>query len=336
LVILLLAASCSPQDQSLDPNGPRPVRLEVAPSPVYVTLGSETALQVTGYNAAGEKVAAPDVAWTSDSPAVAAVSASGVLRGVAKGITRVTATAGGLSASAPVTVGGAAVELSAFPDSTFVVGATFSVDASVVDDSGTFLANPPLAWSTSDSAVVSLRVLSGGGVEVTARSAGTATIAAALEGGPSGSVELTVLPPLVGGSELIVLDFHVIEYQYPGDPRWEYAPMLQVQVVNGGYGVDVLRLDVAIPGLDPAPGFCGSIRLTDLQPHQLNYEVYGDWMISEDESGHRATAGQSATAVISYVTDDGAQSLTVTGPVVAGALPTTYSGSRGLWGSCPP
>jgi len=336
LLGLVLLPSCGTETSPLDPNSPRPARLDMTSS-VYVALRGEATLHVTAYNAAGRPVATPDLEWVSSSPAVALVSASGLVAGLARGIARITATGGGLSASTEVAVGLATVQLSAFPDpSTFVNGATITVLAAVTDSTGESLSMPALVWSTGNPAVASIQgLLNGREAAVSALSAGTTTITAALAGGPSGSISLTVLPPLSGPSGYLTAAgaFSVAEYQYPGDDEWFYAPLLRVEAVGGG--VDILKLTVTIPGLDPAPPFCASLRLGDSQISDLNPEVYGDYMISVDESGRRATSGDSATAVVTYRTADGSLAqLTLTGPVEQPGLPTTYSAPAGVWGTC--
>lgn len=73
----------------------------IAPSPVSVAVGASATLTATVLPANATN---RTVTWTSTNPAIASVSATGVVTGVAVGSTTVRATAGGVSGTVTVTV----------------------------------------------------------------------------------------------------------------------------------------------------------------------------------------------------------------------------------------
>lgn len=101
--VSLLALSCGGDG----PTGPDPavvVSVTVTPSSATLTEGETLPLSATALNGLGEPAVGATVSWSSSAPGVASVSAAGVVTAVAPGTASVTATAGGRSASAAVTV----------------------------------------------------------------------------------------------------------------------------------------------------------------------------------------------------------------------------------------
>ncbi|HEV2750291.1 MAG TPA: Ig-like domain-containing protein, partial [Gemmatimonadales bacterium] len=78
----------------------------VSPASASLTVGATTQLTATLRDALGNVLTGRAVTWTSTTPAVATVSATGLVTGVAAGPALVTATSGGQSGSAAVTVSG--------------------------------------------------------------------------------------------------------------------------------------------------------------------------------------------------------------------------------------
>ena len=114
-VVMLAGIACSdgstnrnappaPTEPSLAKGGaPKPVKaVNVSPSSAALTVGQTVQLTAT----AAPKNAAATFAWSSANTAVATVSASGLVTAVGAGTTTVTASAGGKSGSATVTVAG--------------------------------------------------------------------------------------------------------------------------------------------------------------------------------------------------------------------------------------
>jgi hypothetical protein len=182
-------------------------------------------------------------------------------------------------------------------------------------------------WASSDSQIVAIR--SGAAIGV---APGKATISASIDSiglrAEASAFILEKAAPTPGA--LIVLRFFMTEFEYPSAPgHWFYAPQVQV-VAAAGRVVYVSSLTFSIPGLDdPVPPWGCGARITADKPVELNGEVYGDWAVTFDETGHQAS-GADATAKITYYEDAvAATTITLRGPIVRGSLPTTYGGDSG-------
>ena len=178
-------------------------------------------------------------------------------------------------------------------------------------------------WFSTNDQVLTVAAGSGYAVGV---GAGHAAVVARVDG-LVGVAAVTVLGPAsVGPSDALVVDsFSMIEFQYASAPgEWFYAPQVRAHA-GQGHTASVLVMKFSIPGLGNAPPFgCGASL--DVKPRDLFGEVYGDWLLSIDQTGHRAT-GEAATATITFLDEAGVSSTrVVTGPIVPGSLPTTYTG----------
>lgn len=204
-------------------------------------------------------------------------------------------------------------------------GDTVHVGATLVRSDGTSI--PMItAWASSDSQIVAVDSKAG---QLFAGRVGQATITASVDS-PSMAAEASVVvlarPNPRPDDALIVQQFYMTEYQYPSQPgHWYYAPQLRV-VAAPGRTADIGLLALSVPGLpDPIPPFACNAHITTAA-RDLNGEVYGDWTMSVDSPGSRAT-GADGTAKVTYTDDAGVtRTITITGPIVSGSLPTTYSG----------
>ena len=149
----------------------------------------------------------------------------------------------------------------------------------------------------------------------------------------AGTIAATASSGLPGGLRLEAAS--VIEFKYPGASLWSYAPQLRVAETTGVGGINVTGAQFTIPGFDGRPWSCQTgKRVQPGQALDLLPEIYGDFPLTFDENGVRAT-GDVAVA-ISFVDDSGrAGTLTASVPIVPGGLPTTYTGGIGNW-SCLP
>ena len=87
--------------------GPPPVQVEsveLSPASADVKVGATVAFTARVFDADGSEVFGRTVAWDTGDHAKATVNGTGVVTGVAEGVTTVTATSGGVSGSALVTV----------------------------------------------------------------------------------------------------------------------------------------------------------------------------------------------------------------------------------------
>ena len=95
-------AGCGGGDQIVLP--PPVARVSVSPTTASVTVGGSLGLQATVFATSGAVVAGAPVVWTSLSPAVATVSASGVVTGVSAGTAVVVAASGSQQGQATIVV----------------------------------------------------------------------------------------------------------------------------------------------------------------------------------------------------------------------------------------
>jgi hypothetical protein len=154
--------------------------IAVTPSPLRVALGGVGQLVVNGINSDGTR--APIVAgltFSSDASAVAAVSSSGVVTGLAEGSATITAAASGLTARVTVTVSSLAptlLSIDIIPSSAQVAirGTEQLTVSGMYSDFSTF---DVTAGSTFVSSSPGVATVSAGGL-VTGVSAGSTTIVA--------------------------------------------------------------------------------------------------------------------------------------------------------------
>lgn len=85
-------------------SGPVVARVVVNPTPIVTQIGLGFALVARAYDQYGKEVTGKTPAWSVDHPAVASISTSGFVRGVAVGTTTARATIDGVTGSVPVTV----------------------------------------------------------------------------------------------------------------------------------------------------------------------------------------------------------------------------------------
>ena len=164
----------------------------VAPATASVAVGATKQLTATTKDATGTILTGRVVTWTSSTAAVASVSATGVVTGVAVGSTTITATSEGKSGTSAVTVTAAPVATVTVSPATVTIAVpgTAALTAIVTDVNGTIVVNRPISWESSKTKVATVAST---GV-VTAVAAGTATITAT-SGGKKGSSVVTVTPP---------------------------------------------------------------------------------------------------------------------------------------------
>lgn len=160
----------------------------VSPSSATVNVAWSTTLSATARDAGGNTVPGAQIAWTSSDPAVATVS-NGVVTGVAPGSVTITATSGGATGSAAITVQLAPVDRIVVTPSnpSIKVGQTVQLTATLYDQQNNVLTGRTVTWASADAtkATVSATGL------VTAIKKGSVTITAS-SGGRSGSTTVKV------------------------------------------------------------------------------------------------------------------------------------------------
>ena len=161
------------------------------PDAATIRVGATTTLTATVKDVTDAVVTDRDITWTSSNVAVATVSASGVVTGRAVGTATISATSGGKSGSAAVTVVAVPVgSVAVSPASvTLVPTQVASLSAVVRDANDVVVTDRTIVWTSSNTAVATV---SPNG-SVTAVAPGTATVTATSEG-RSGSASISVVP----------------------------------------------------------------------------------------------------------------------------------------------
>lgn len=214
-----------------------------------------------------------------------------------------------------------------------VVGQLFLVAAVLHDGTGeTWYAEGSVEWISSDPSVArvglgptyfggpgtaELEIVGQGDVTVTVRAEGLSA---------AGQLMAMDEPPL--SDRLVVDSFSVVELAYAdsaqGEAKWYYAPVLLLRD-RAGSGIDVFGVQFEIPGVGTSP-YCTARRPIGAESVSLFRDVYGDYELTLDRPGYRAT-GEDATATLYFVDRDGkARKVLANGSVAPGSLPRTYTG----------
>ena len=191
-VLALASWSCGSATQ---PDAtPQVAAIVVNPPSSTLALNAQLPLQALVRNEAGELVPEASVTWTVENPAVASVSAAGVVTALALGTTQIAANARGKSGIATITVQKTPVaSVVILPDRVNAgIGSSTQLTAKAYDAAQNELPDRGMIWTTSDATVATV---DGGGL-VTTKSTGTATITASAEGKSSAS-QFTVSPGAV-------------------------------------------------------------------------------------------------------------------------------------------
>jgi alpha-tubulin suppressor-like RCC1 family protein/uncharacterized protein YjdB len=152
-----------------------------------IALGQTVQLTATANDASGREIRGRTISWATDDGAVATVSSSGLVTGIAPGSANITATIGGKTGKAAVSIAQisvASITLES-PTIAMAVRQTATIKASASDASGNPIGANFISWSTSDSAVIavrkdgSLEALTPGNVTVTASAGGKSASASA-------------------------------------------------------------------------------------------------------------------------------------------------------------
>src|SRR6266540_2456443 len=161
----------------------------VTPPSAVIPQGQTLQLTATPIDTSGTPMTGQAVAWASSNGAVATVNGSGLVSAMAPGLATITATSGGKSGTAAITVTSvpvAAVDV-APAVATIPQGQTTQLTATPKDAAGNPLSGRAVSWTSSNTAVATV---SASGL-VTGVTAGAATITATSEG-QSGSAAVTV------------------------------------------------------------------------------------------------------------------------------------------------
>lgn len=179
--------------------------ITLTPPAATITVGNPLTLEATVTDVNGNLLHMP-VLWSTSAPEIASVNTGGVVMAWSVGTAMITASAGAHTASATIQVStyAAKIELDVSVD-TLYRGQSAKLVARVLDPRGTVLPLP-VAWSTSDSGVVTVDasgVVTGEhfGTAVVTAAYGSLTVSATfvvLHGQPGGRVRTVVVSPNSG------------------------------------------------------------------------------------------------------------------------------------------
>jgi len=187
------ASGCG--DGSTEPPPPEPsspAAVTVSPATAQLTaLGATVQLSAQVRDQSGQAMAGATVTWSSGDAGVAAVNASGLVTAAGNGTATITASAGGVSGSATVTVAQevSAVAVSPAAD-TVASGDTLRLTAEATDANEHLVTDAEFSWTSSDASVA---LVDANGL-VTGVTEGEATITATA-GSAFGTAHIAVSNP---------------------------------------------------------------------------------------------------------------------------------------------
>ncbi|MEP7383473.1 MAG: Ig-like domain-containing protein [Gemmatimonadota bacterium] len=179
---VLVALSCGDSSTS---NGPVVSKLEVSPLRLDLSIGETKGVTARALDAGGNTVSRK-LFWSTSNASVATVTQNGVVTSVAAGTAEVAVSSGGASLRIPVVVSAREASLVRLAPaaSTIMVGASTSLQVTVLDASGAVVEGSTVTWTTANSAIVSV----GATGVVTGIAAGSATVTATVTTGTGGSI----------------------------------------------------------------------------------------------------------------------------------------------------
>ena len=192
-IALVLLLGCDQPIES-EPESARPAAMHLTPREAELSaLGSTIRLIAEVRDQYGQVMPPEVVNWSSDSPRVASVDASGLVTAIANGTALVQASAGTVSRSAKVAVAQVTAKLVLEPHlDTLLVGDTLRLAAAAFDANGHVIPWAAITWTSQDPRIA---VVDASGL-VTAVAEGTVGVEASTASGVTGRVEMEVVPPV--------------------------------------------------------------------------------------------------------------------------------------------
>ena len=165
---------------TVTPLAARVTSVRIVPDKVDLVVASGTNLVATPYDSRGTAISGRSVVWTTNNVTVAAISQSGRVTALVPGDAVITAVIDGVAGNAAVTVRLVPVANVTVTPSAPTIGAGKSVTltARVTDAAGNILSGRTVAWSSSDTRLVTVTQA---GVATGVRR-GSAVITATVEG----------------------------------------------------------------------------------------------------------------------------------------------------------
>jgi trimeric autotransporter adhesin len=167
--------------------------ITIAPASASLYINQSVQLSATLKDSSGNVLTGRTVSWSSGTSSVASVDQSGFVLALAVGTTTISATSGGATGTATITVSNvpvASITISP-PAPTVIVGQTTQLSATLKDANGNVLTGRVVAWSSASTGIATINPTNG---LVTGVAAGTSVITAT-SGTVSAQVTVTVNTP---------------------------------------------------------------------------------------------------------------------------------------------
>jgi uncharacterized protein YjdB len=222
----------------------------ISPDSTEVRIGYQKGYTFQTFDSLGVELVGRTATWSTTNPAVATVDPStGVVTGVAVGVTTVTATSEGITDDAIISVSIAPVDsVVVVPDSTEIyLGGETTFAATTLDSLGAVLTGRDVTWSISDETVATIDPTTG---LASAVGLGITTVTATSEG--ITDTGILVVSPVPVDSVLVSPDS--TEIRVGGTTSYTAATFDSIGGALLGREVTWSTADPAIATVDPATG----------------------------------------------------------------------------------
>ena len=178
-------------------------------SAMLASIEETLQLEAVVYDSLGAAILGAPVVWSSNDPSIATVDADGRVTAVSNGTTQITATSGGVSASARIVVDQEAGSIIITPASAMLasIEETLQLEAVVYDSEGAAILGAPIVWSSNDPSVAAVAAdglvtaVSNGMTQITATSGGVSASARIVVDQEAGSIIITPASAMLASIE---------------------------------------------------------------------------------------------------------------------------------------
>lgn len=190
-------------------------RVDVAPTTVSLNPGQTSQLTATAYDANNNVLVRP-VTWVSSNTAVATVSTTGLVTAVASGNATISATSGGVTGTAVITVAQVPVaSVTVTPGApNMFPNDVLQLTATARDAGGNVITGRPTTWVSSNTSIATVSAT--GLVTAVAQTTPAAATITATIGGVSGSATVTINQTPVASVTLAPASASILQGQQTG------------------------------------------------------------------------------------------------------------------------
>lgn len=302
MAALALMTACGDDTTSVEPLPPV-TRIQLTHLTRIMFVDEQITIEVYAFDAQRRRLETPPLQWFSSDPAIASVDGAGRVTGHAVGSVMIRASAGTLADSIRIDVRDAVLAIvTQQGPRTLLIGESAIFHAEFRSSTGKLLAVPEHAtWATADRDVLELAAIPGfdaSYVRVTGRATGLASLSVGTESKVSIQIVGVIPEPVPSDAPLRVNNFYFFNY-------WGgYLPTMQI-AVSPGRSVEVMRLEVSVPGMLPAtlPPLCSTGKLAAGQHSVLGLTSYPAGVLSW--YSFYSSGASDGAALLTYRTDDG-------------------------------